>query len=210
MSNWGGLDFFIFLILLFNTLFGMARGGLREIISIMCLCAALIFTIKFTLPLSSFINSSPLMSDVIASNIVQNFMLATGLGALTTDMLIKLGYAISLLICFVGTFSVCEAVLSYTNVVQVFSFPYSFWDRKLGAALGCLRGYVFVVIFILLYLLMSHPLTSSYFINLFRASALNLSQLIVEQSPERYREVLQGSDRYNANMVLDVVNYKKK
>lgn len=205
MSNWTGLDFLIFFIFVLNTLLGMARGATKEIISILCLSAALIFTIKFTIPLSAFINSSPLIQDVIASPMMQNFMLAIGLGQLTQAMLFTLGYCISLLICFVGIFCACEAVLSYSGVIGIFSFPYVAMDRKIGAALGCVRGYVITLVFILIYLFLSPNMTHSYFLSMFENSAKKLNTLITQQAPERYNEVLRDKDLYNSKMVIDTL-----
>src|SRR5205085_4360245 len=125
MNNWNGFDFLIFLILVLNTILGMARGATKEIISMMCLSMALIITIKFTVPLAGFFNSSPLISGVVSNNVVQNFMLAIGAGPLTEDLLDQIFYGLSLLVCFVGTFSICEGALNYTGFVQVFSFPYA-------------------------------------------------------------------------------------
>src|SRR6185312_10828601 len=150
MSSWSGLDFFIFLIFLVNTLLGIARGATKEIISMMCLCAALVMTIQFTVPLTQFLNNSPLISDVISSPYVQNFMGSIGMPPLTQAMLLSMNYCLALAICFVGTFSLCEAVLAYTSIIEVFRFPYDFLNRKLGAAFGATRGFVFVVVLIII------------------------------------------------------------
>lgn len=203
MSNWGGLDFFIFLILLLNTLLGMGRGANKEIISMLCLCAALIFAIKFTIPLSNFINSSPLITDVISSSFAKGFMGAIGMPPLTADMLFHVGYSISLLICFVGVFSICEAGLAYTNAVEMVSFPYAAANRSLGGSLGFVRGFVIVLIFIVIIQhLFVGNLSNSYFMNLFGGSAQKLDSLITAQAPERYKEILQDKNLYNAEKLL--------
>lgn len=202
MSNWMNIDFFIFFLLAFNTLLGMARGGLKEMISAMCLSAALIFTIKFTVPIANFINNSPLIGDVITSSPIQNFMQQLGMPPLTRAMLLNLGFGISLLICFVGMFSTCEAVLSYANVIQAFSFQFSYWNRKVGAALGCLRGYVFTLVFILIYILFFQVPLNSYFVQLFYGSSTKLQSLIASEAPERYREIFQNKDAFNSQQVI--------
>src|SRR5579862_3207090 len=119
MNSWNGLDFIIFLIFAANFILGMSRGTTREIISMMCLCAALIITIRFTVPLAAFFNKSPLMVDVVSSAFVQRFMEAIGAGPLTEDLLRQTFYSISILVCFVGTFSLCEAGLARTNLTEV-------------------------------------------------------------------------------------------
>src|SRR5579872_657038 len=203
MSGWTGLDFFIFLIFLVNTLLGMARGGMKEIISLISLCAALVIMIKFTVPLTKFLNSTPLITEVITSNFVQNFMRAIEMPPLTESMLLQVGYCISLLICFVGTFSVCDAVLAYSSMMEAFGFTMAVTNRKMGAALGSTRGFVLVLIFIIVleHLFAGHT-PASNFINLLGGSAKKMDDLISAQAPERYLEILQDKNLYNQENVL--------
>src|SRR5690606_5523350 len=130
MSGWNGLDFLIFIILVVNTVLGMVRGGSREAISLMCLSAALIVTIRFTVPLANLINSSPLIEGVVNNTFMQNFMQAIDAGPLTVDLLNQLGYTISMLVCFVGTFSACEAGLSMTGFLEAYGFATAVINRK--------------------------------------------------------------------------------
>jgi uncharacterized membrane protein required for colicin V production len=204
MSNWGGVDYFIFLILLLNTLLGMSRGASKEIISTMCLSAALVVAIKFTIPLTRFVNSSPLLTDVVTSQFVQNFMKSIEMPPLTEDMLLHMGYCISLLICFTGIFCFCEAVLAYTNVLEVFSFPYAMLNRKVGASLGAMRGFVISLVFILIleHLFMG-DVPRSFFINLFETPTRTFDHLISQQAPERYKEILQDKSLYNPQSIIN-------
>lgn len=207
MNNWSGVDFFIFLIFFVNTMLGMSRGAAREIISMMCVSVALIFTIKFTVPLTNFINSSPGIQDVIDSTITKNFMSAIGADPLTTGMLYQVAYCLSILICFVGIFATGEAVLNFTGFVEMFTFPYAFLNRKLGAALGATRGYILSVIFILIlqHLFISHPLSNSYFINLFQGTANKLDSLIASQQPEQYKTIYEDKNLYNEKNIYQTV-----
>src|SRR5579871_5717505 len=118
MSNWNGLDFFIFLIFFVNTMLGMSRGATKEIISLMCVSVGLIFTIKFTIPLATFFNNSPSFQNVLTASFVQNFMSFIGSSALTAGMLEQLTYCISVLVCFAGAFCAGEAVLSFTGFAE--------------------------------------------------------------------------------------------
>lgn len=199
MNSWNGLDFFIFLILVLNTVLGMARGATKEIISLMCLSAALIFSVKFTVPLTKFFNNSPIVVDVIDSKVMQNFMEAINAGPLTADLLHEIMYCISLLICFVGTFSICEAGLSITGFLEVFSFPYSTLNRKVGATLGFTRGYIISLIFlsILLHLYKVDNIgkafiSGSFFANLFQTQVEKLDSLISSQQPESYHQLYEN------------------
>lgn len=212
MNSWNGLDFLIFLIFALNTILGMVRGSAKEIISMMCLCVALIFMIKFTVPLANFFNSSPLIVDVVDNKIIQNFMLAIGAGPMTASLLKEIFYSISILICFVGIFSICEAALTKTGFVQYMSFPYATIDRKLAAALGCTRGYVITLILLVilaLHLLRgtdSSIISGSYFAKLFQGATIKLDQIITGQNPDQYRDVLQGKDLYNATDVMKALD----
>src|SRR3990167_4857055 len=98
MLAWNGLDFFIFLIFVINVIFGLSRGAIKEILLIMSVSIALIFTIKFTIPLTTFLNSSPLISKVVLESVAQNFMSAIGQPPLTIAMLNQFSYCIALLI----------------------------------------------------------------------------------------------------------------
>lgn len=199
MNNWNGLDFFIFIILVLNTVIGMRRGATKEMVSLLCLSAALIVTIKFTVPLSNFFATSPIINDFVNSPITQNFMTAIGAGPLTVDLVNQIMYSISLLIWFVGVFSLCDGALSMAGFHETFSFPFAMLNRKVGGALGLTRGYVIVLIF--LSILAFHIyragnigadfLSGSFFANLFASQARELDELISSQRPENYQKVYQ-------------------
>ncbi len=206
MSGWSGLDFFIFLIFLVNTLLGMSRGATKEIISMMGLCAALVIMIQFTIPLTNFFNSSPLLSDVVSSQFVQNFMQSVNMPPLTQDMLLHMNYCLSLAICFVGSFSVCEAVLSYSNVIQAFNFHYDFLNRKLGGTFGATRGFVVVVLLIIiLEHLFQGNVPRSSFVNLLQGPANTADNLITQRAPNQYQEILQDRNLYNQENVINTL-----
>lgn len=212
MNNWNGLDFFIFMIFAINTLLGMSRGASKEIISIMCLSLALIFTIKFSVPLANFFNSSPLVYDVVANRNAQYFMSATNAGALSVNGLHEVFYSISLLICFVGAFSAGEAALAYSGFREMFSFPYAAISRKVGAALGCLRGYCIALVVICVLALhvfkndwSNQWIAGSYFVQLFQSAASKLDSLISAQRPENYQEVYRDKNLYNDSQIYQML-----
>ena len=210
MNTWSGFDFLIFLIFSLNTILGMVRGAMREIMSMICLSVSLIFTIKFTIPVADFCNRSPLIIDVVDNQIMQNFMQAIGAGPLTVTLLNQIFYSISLLICFMLPYSLCEGALSYRGMMEMYTFPFMLWNRKVGGALGCVRGYV--ISLIVMSILTLHIFTgdyttsffsNSFFLNLFHDSTVRFDQLIGEQKPESYREIYQGKDLYKAHEVLE-------
>jgi uncharacterized membrane protein required for colicin V production len=210
MNQWNGLDFFMFLILFLNLIHGMSRGASKEIISMMCLSVALIFTIKFTVPLTAYLNSSPLTQSVLSAQVIQNFMGAIGAGPLTAGMLRELSYCLSIAICFAGIFCACEAMLAVAGFVEVFSWPYAALNRKVGAALGLTRGYVIVVIFILILSHIYPPGRSgSYFVYLLRGTAARLDRLIAGQDVEKYQniyeDIYKNKSLYKSEDILNLV-----
>lgn len=214
MSHWNGLDFFIFLIFFLNTVLGMSRGATKEIISMMCLSAALIFTIRFTVPLTAFFDRSPLTQDVLSSQFIQNFMASIGADPLTGNFLHEIAFSLSVLVCFVGVFSITEAVL-ISSFAEVFSFPYAIWNRKVGAALGAIRGYVLSVMLIMLLVfhvfktdnaeMRAQLISGSYFVNLFQNAAMTMDSLIGGQDVEHYHDIFKDKNLYNEKDVMSVV-----
>ena len=203
MNDWNGFDFLIFLIFIVNTLLGMSRAATKEIISMASLSAALICAIKFTIPLALFFDRSPLIGDVVANRHIQSLMFSLGLNPLGEASLQEMFYSLSLLICFVGTFSVCEGVLGIFGIVEMYPFPYAMLNRKLGAALGGVRGYVISLLLISICVLHlfknsdSPIFMNSFFVKTFYNSAVKLDSIISGQRPEEYKEIFKDKNLYN-------------
>lgn len=198
MNSWNGLDFIIFLVLVSNTVLGMSRGGAREIISMMCLSAALIITIAFTMPLSNFLNSSSVVYSVVDNSMMQNFMQAIEAGPMTANLLMQLMYSISLLICFVGAFSICEAGLAKAGFTESYGLATAVINRKVGGALGFLRGYIITLVFLSILLLHIYPannnigsrfISGSYFVSIFSGQARVLDGMISSQQADQYNKL---------------------
>lgn len=209
MSNWNGLDFFIFLIFFLNTILGMSRGASKEIISMMCLSAALIFTIRFTVPIAVWLNSSPLVVDVIQSQFVQNFMRSIGAGPVTEELLGGISYSLSLVICFAGIFSVTEAALNFSGFVEMFTFPWAVWSRQVGAALGCTRGYVITLFFIsvLVHTMGSgnNMMSGSWFVRLFQNTVMKLDSLVAGQQVDQYQQLYEDKNLFRPQDIYRIV-----
>lgn len=199
MNTWNGLDFFIFLILALNTIRGMSRGAGKEIIALMCLSAALIFAIKFTVPLANFLYSSPIAISVIENKLIINFLHSIGAGPLTLGLLRHIMYSISLLICFVGVFSVTEACIAYSGYTESYSLSQAVFNRKIGGAIGFTRGYVISLLFLSIVTLHIFKdehrvpggdfISGSFFVNLFESQTRKLDEMIDSQRPENYQDL---------------------
>lgn len=135
------LDFIIFGFIFFNAILGISRGLTKEIISILVLIVALVVMIKFTATLANFLNTTQGSLDVIT--VISKF---TGLDA--TVPLALISWGIALLLLFVGTFSIGEAVNFYASI-DIIPFSLDMAGRILGGVLGFVRGYVFSLILIL-------------------------------------------------------------
>lgn len=212
MNNWNGLDFFIFLILALNTVRGISRGAGKELIAFMCLSAALIFSIKFTVPLSNFLSTSPLAVSVVQNKLVTNFFHSIGAGPLTIELLNQIMYSISLLICFVGVFAATEAAIVYSGYTERLSFVQAVAYRKIGGAIGFTRGYIISLVFLSILTLHIYKnnqsafgsgfFSGSFFVNLFESQTEKLDEMISSQQPENYQELYQNQP-YNEHNVIE-------
>lgn len=221
MNNWNQLDFFIFLILAINFIQGLVRGATREIIALMCLCFAIIVTIKFTVPVETFLNKSPAKTIAAESEIVQNFLysfndaLNNGQQMNITPMALlnRIVFCISLVLCFTAAYSVTAAGLSVSGFVEVFSFPYAALNRKIGGALGFLRGYVVSLIVIICLMtfyaqgnnfLGSEWVKNSAFVNLlYKDPATKFFEIIKTQDPDRYRDIFENRGNFTVQDMYD-------
>lgn len=135
-------------------------------------------------------------------------MLQIGAGTLTADMLYQISYSLSLLVCFTGAYSACEAGLSVTGAVEAFPFTYAALNRKIGGALGAVRGYVIsllVISIVTLHIFSGNYMVygGSFFVGLFQSQTQQFDQIISGQQPDRYREIYEGKDLFKAT---DVIN----
>jgi|HubBroStandDraft_4_1064222.scaffolds.fasta_scaffold501578_2 hypothetical protein len=195
MNSWNGLDFFVFLILVLNTIRGMSRGAGKELIALMCLSVALIFAIKFTVPLADFLKTSPVMVSAVDNKFISNFLHTINAGPLTLRMVQELMYAISLLICFVSVFSVTEACITFSGYAESVTMMQAVAYRKIGAAIGFTRGYIISLIFLsILTLHIFHNeqnrfVSGSFFVKLFDTQIKKFDDMIASQEPENYQEL---------------------
>ncbi len=195
MNSWNGLDFFVFLILVVNTIRGMSRGAGKELIALMCLSAALIFSIKFTVPLANFLDQSPIMVSAVDNKFIRNFLHSIDAGPFTLGMAYELMYTISLLICFVSVFSITEACITFSGYAESLTITQAVVYRKIGAAIGFTRGYIISLVFLSILTLHIFKnespkfVSGSFFINLFSSQIKKFDDMISSQQPENYQEL---------------------
>src|SRR3990167_372539 len=142
---------------------------------------------------------------------MQNFMIAIGAGPLTSELLMEVMYSISMLICFVSVYSICEGGLNVTGVHESFTFPYATLSRKVGGALGCTRGYIITLIFlsiINLHLLKGGApggefISGSFFAKLFQSATVKLDEMITSRKAEDYNKIFEDRNLYNSTKVME-------
>jgi len=205
MNSWNGVDFFIFLIFLMNTLLGMARGGLKEFISSFSLIAALVVTIRFTIPITEFMNGSPMIEEGLTSQFVQNFMHAINMPPLTEAMVLQMNYCLAMMILFVLTYSLCDAALAFGSPTEAFGLSVTIVNRKLGIALGAVRGFVISLLFVIIFIHLYEGNVTSVVVNSLRGPAEKLDNLIRARTPEQYQQILQDEKLYHPENVLSVL-----
>jgi len=194
MNSWNGLDFFVFLILVLNTIRGMSRGAGKELIALMCLSVALIFAIKFTVPLADFLKTSPMMVAAVDNKFIANFLHTIDAGPLTLRMVKELMYTISLLICFVSVFAITEACITFSGYAESVTMTQAIAYRKIGAAIGFTRGYIISLIFLSVLTLhifdqSTKFISGSFFVNLLGPQIRKFDDMIASQQPENYQEL---------------------
>lgn len=176
MADYTWFDFIIFLVFFLAVVLGLARGLMREIISLLIVIVGLIVTIKFALPLAQFLYYTKGSHDVIA--FISRYIAANNWDKYIAFFTLDL----SVLLLFVGTTSIVEAVNHYVFPNAFMGAALSFLYRITGGIVGLIRGYIYNVILILI--LSITPLTQdpawtgSYFVHRLSASVNILGSLI--------------------------------
>jgi membrane protein required for colicin V production len=143
MANLSWIDFLIFGIFFLSLITGFTRGFFKEIVSLLVLIVAMIVTIRFTQPISSYLSGSQGTHDVISS--VSMFTTYD-----PTSHISSANMVITMLLLFVGTYCTGEAV-NYFAPINISRYGItSLFSRILGGGMGLIRGYVFSLFFILI------------------------------------------------------------
>lgn len=176
MADYTWLDYIIFLIFFVAIIMGLARGIMRELISLVVIAVALVITIKFTMSLTYFLYFTKGSYDVIV--FITKYISPGDWGKYIAVFTLDL----SILLLFVGTMSIGEAVNYYVYPNTIMGSAFSLLYRISGSAVGFIRGYIFNVILILVLSITPvahwHAWTSSYFVPRLKGAADKLGALI--------------------------------
>ena len=123
LASWTGLDYAIAVIVFLSLLFGLMRGFVKEIISVIAWIAAFFAALKFAPDVDQLLQSA--ITNVIARYIVSVVLIFL--------VVVLAGCLFSKLI---------RALLKVTG--------FCFFDRLLGLIFGAIRGCLFVVILLVI------------------------------------------------------------
>jgi membrane protein required for colicin V production len=136
-SAFTAVDYFVLLIFGVSILLGYLRGFLKEVISLLTLVAATIISTMFSGKLAAVFSGSSGAGTSAVSN-------ATGMDVTHSVSLLSIGA--SYITLFLGT--MLAGYLIGTIVTGVASNAgANLTNRFLGAIFGCVRGFIFVILF---------------------------------------------------------------
>ncbi|MHB1220482.1 MAG: CvpA family protein [Gammaproteobacteria bacterium] len=142
MSNLNWVDYVFLIIFFFSIVSGMARGFVKEIVSLITLIAAFVVAILFASPLAAVFTSSPSVQNAVnqASNAIS---------VNTAQPVSYVAIAISFALLFAGTV-IIGAILSSILNIAFQSGILGLGNRILGGVFGLVRGFIvnLVIIFV--------------------------------------------------------------
>ena len=143
MGTFTLVDYIFLAFFFFSTLLGLSRGFFKELISLVSILFALIITIKFTGPVANWLNASNGAQDVVLA-------VSTFFGVHVGTQLTLFTIGLTVLVLFVGVYSVGEAMNAY-GLFEMLVGPgvISLTYRILGGIIGFVRGYIFNLILII-------------------------------------------------------------
>jgi membrane protein required for colicin V production len=161
--NW--VDWIILLIFFFAFLSGVARGFVREIVSLATLVAAFIIAVTFSEQLSTFFTHTPTGQEAISS-------LSSSTGINAEKPVSFFSIAASFAIIFIGVTIVGALIGYFLNLAVSMMGPLNFGNRLMGGVFGLCKGFIINLVIIFVLQLTSVGIqpwwTSSYFVNSFQ------------------------------------------
>ncbi|MBA3660659.1 MAG: CvpA family protein [Gammaproteobacteria bacterium] len=150
MSDLNWVDYIILIIFFFSILTGLARGFVREIISLITLIAAFIVAIVFSNPLAQAFTSSPTVQNVVTQA-------STSIGMNTTQPVSYLALGLSFGLLFAGTVLV-GSIIGYFANAAFQAGVLGIGNRLFGGVFGLIRGYI--INLVLIFLVQMTPLSA--------------------------------------------------
>lgn len=150
MSNFNWVDYIFLAIFFLSTLAGLARGFVKEIISLITLIAAFIVAIMFSNALATAFTSSPSVQNAMSQA-------TTAIGVNTAQPVSYLALGISFALLFAGTVIAGAIIGSIMNIAFQTGIL-GLGNRLLGAIFGLCRG--FIINLVIIFLVQLTPFSS--------------------------------------------------
>jgi membrane protein required for colicin V production len=161
--NW--VDYIILIIFFFAFLSGLARGFVREIVSLITLVVAFVIAMTFSEQLSNFFTHTPTAQEAISS-------ISSSTGINPEKPISFFSIAASFALIFIGVTIIGGLVGYFLNLAVSMVGPLNFGNRLMGGLFGLCKGFIInlVIIFVLqLTSVGTQPWwTSSYFVNMYQ------------------------------------------
>lgn len=143
MSNLNWVDYVFLIIFFFSIVSGMARGFVKEIVSLITLIAAFVVAILFASPLASVFTSSASVQNAVSQA-------SNAINVNTAQPVSYVAIAISFALLFAGTV-IIGAILSSILNVAFQTGILGLGNRILGGVFGFVRGFIvnLVIIFVM-------------------------------------------------------------
>ena len=140
MANFNWVDYVWITIFVFSTLAGFGRGFVKEIVSLATIIAAFIVATMFSEQLAAHFTSSAAVQNVVSES-----SQAIGMNTSQPVSYAAIGVAFGLL--FIGTMIAGAMVGFFLNMAFSIGIL-GIGNRILGAAFGCARGAILVLVII--------------------------------------------------------------
>lgn len=140
-GNFNWIDYIFIAIFLFSIIMGFARGGIKEVLSLVTLIVAFFIAGSFAKPLASFFSSSQTMQTIVSSA-------ASNLGSTAASTVSTVAIGISFVVLFVGAMMVGSLIGYLASSIALSGF--GIFNGLLGAVFGFGRGYLINLVIIFL------------------------------------------------------------
>lgn len=140
MSNLNWVDYIILGIFFLSTLSGLAKGFVREIISLITWIAAFVVAVMFSNALATYFTSSDTVQNMVNQS-------TTAIGVSTAQPVSYVAIAISFALLFAGT-AIIGSIIGYFINIAFQAGILGIGNRLLGAIFGLVRGFIINLVLI--------------------------------------------------------------
>lgn len=174
MQNLNWVDYVVLAIFFFSILAGLARGFVKEVISLITLVAAFVVAVMFTSQLAAAFTNSQTVQDVVSQT-------TAAVGASTAQPVSYAALGLSFGFLFAATVIVGSIIGSIINLAFQ-AGVLGIGNRLMGAVFGLCRGFIINLVLIFLVQLTSFSTdsfwTDSKMVTAFQPSVLMVAKVV--------------------------------